>query len=92
MSKSVRTLSFAIKLALASAVSLLACSTYYTLERLQNPGSLHYWAVALALPVSLLGLAGTAATLASGTRVGTTLWVSALAFAAPAFLFALTWL
>ena len=87
-----RTLSIFIKLELAFTAPLLACSTYYTLNRLQDPGSLHYWAVALALPVSLLGLTGTASALASETKTRVMLWVSALAFAAPAFLFALTWL
>ena len=51
-------LSPAIKAAVACVVPLLACSTYYTLERLQNAGPFLYFAASVALPVLLLGGAG----------------------------------
>jgi hypothetical protein len=51
---------FAIKAAVVCAIPLLACSTDYTLERLQNAGTFLYIAASATLPVLLLGFAGTA--------------------------------
>ena len=87
-----RTPSFAIKAAVAAAVPLLACSTYYTLERLGNAGPALYFAASLALPIMLLGVVGVVRTSASGYKKRSQMWVAGLAVALPAFLLAFIWL
>jgi hypothetical protein len=84
--------SFAIKAAVVAAVPLLACSTYYTLDRIGNAGPALYVAASLSLPVMLLGLVGTARTVASGNKKRLQIWASGLAVALPAILLAFIWL
>ena len=84
-------LSPAIKAAVACVVPLLACSTYYTLERLQNAGPFLYFAASVALPVLLLGLAGAANLAVSGRRNGALFWFSAGAALVPALFLATIW-
>jgi hypothetical protein len=83
---------FAIKAAVVCAIPLLACSTYYTLERLQNAGTFLYIAASAALPVLLLGFAGTASLVGTGKRTGTLFWISISAILAPAFFLVAIWL
>jgi hypothetical protein len=85
------TFSFAMKAAILAAVPLLACSTYYTLERLGSAGPALYLAASVALPVLLLGITGTVRNLAAGTKGGAKLWVSGLATVLPALLLAFIW-
>jgi hypothetical protein len=85
-------LSPAIKAAVACAVPLLACSTYYTLERLQNASPFMYFVASIALPVLLLGLAGTASLVASGKQNGALFWTSATAVLAPTLLLVAIWM
>lgn len=85
-------LSPAIKAAVVFAVPLLACSTYYTLEHLQNAGPFLYFATSVALPVLLLGLAGVAHLAASGRRTGAIFWLSVGAVLVSALFLANIWL
>ena len=87
-----RTSSIALKAAVVVSVPLLACSTYYTLERLGSAEPALYFAASIALPIMLLGLVGIVRTLTSGTRRHSLLWISGLAVALPALLLASIWL
>jgi hypothetical protein len=87
-----RTFSFALKAAIVIAVPLLACSTYYTLERLASAGPALYLAASVALPVLLLGLVGTVRTVGAGKTKGLQLWISGFAIAVPALLLVFIWL
>ena len=84
--------SFAIKSAVVVAVPLLACATYYTLQRLENAGPLLYWAASLALPTLLVGLVATACAMVSANKRRIWLWASGLTVALPALLLAFVWL
>ena len=87
-----QTSSIIIKAAVLAAVPLLACSTYYTLERLGSAGTVVDLAASLALPVMLLGIAGTVDAAASSPRKQRQFRVSVLAVALPALLLAFVWL
>ena len=87
-----RTTSLTIKALVIAVIPLLACSTYYTLEKLENAGPAIYLATSLALPVMLLGFIGTARGIASGNMAPLHRWLFGLALALPATLQAFIWL
>jgi hypothetical protein len=86
------TSSFAMKAAIIAVVPLLACSTYYTLERLVDARPVLYLAASLAFPVLLLGLVGTWRTIVPGRANRLLSWASGLAVVMPALLLAAIWL
>lgn len=86
------TSSFTIKAVVVAVVPLLACSTYYTLQRLENAGTVLYFAASLALPVMLLGLIGTARIITSGKKTRLWCWLSGIALVLPAALLSYIWL
>jgi hypothetical protein len=81
-----------VKLGMACLTPMLACSTYYALERLNNPSPLLYWSIVLAFPTALLSGAGVAAALGTGKQDGGVFWFSVLGFTAPTLLLLVTWL
>jgi hypothetical protein len=83
--------SFAIKAGIAGVLPLLACSTYYTVERVVDAGPWFYGAAAMAPTVLLIGLAGGASLLASGRRSGLLLWAAGAAVLGPAALLVAIW-
>jgi hypothetical protein len=87
-----RASSFALKAAIVAAIPLLACSTYYTLERIGSAGAALTIAASVALPIMLLGLTGTVHNIAAGKAKGLQVWVSGLALVLPACLLAFVWL
>jgi len=81
-----------VKAALACAAPLLACSTYYTVERLGEASPIVLYAALAALPVLTISLAVAAVALASGKRGGPLLWGSSIGIALPGLLLAAVWL
>lgn len=86
-----RSVPTAFKAAVACTVPLLACSTYYTLERVGDASPALYFAAASALPVMLLALAGVTARVAAGRTRGPLLWLCSLGVVLPALFLAAVW-
>jgi hypothetical protein len=85
-------LSLALKVAVTCAVPLLACSTYYTLDRLGASSTFVVIAASLAWPALLIGLATTASLVLSGKRHGALLWACSFANLVPLVFLAYIWL
>ncbi|MEM8594662.1 MAG: hypothetical protein AAGF06_07620, partial [Pseudomonadota bacterium] len=60
-------------------VPLLACATFYTLEKLEGAATSTYVVASLAFPVMLLGLMGVAHVMISNNKIGWCKWLSGLA-------------
>ncbi|PWQ93526.1 hypothetical protein DKT75_18070 [Leucothrix arctica] len=86
------TSSLTIKAGVAIIVPTLACSTYYTLEKLGHAEPVIYFATSLAFPVMLLGFVGTARIITSGNKNRLYQCLSGLAILLPATLLAYIWL
>jgi len=87
-----RQVTTAIKAALACAAPLLACSTYYTVERLGEASPIVLYAALAALPILTISLAAGVVALASGRRGCPLLWGSSIGIALPGLLLAVVWL
>ena len=74
-----RQLTTTVKAALACAAPLLACSTYYTVERLGEASPIVFYAALAALPTLTVSLAAAVVALASDRRGGLLLGAAALA-------------
>lgn len=81
-----------IKAALACAAPLLACSTYYTVERLSEASPIVLYAALAALPILTISLAAAAVAVVLGRRRGPLLWGSSIGIALPGLLLAVVWL
>jgi hypothetical protein len=78
-----QTLSPVTKFALAVVLSLLACTSYYTVERLDGDAtSITLFVASLATPVALLSLVGTIGLLRQRSKWRPLLWLSVPALAA----------
>ena len=87
-----RTISNAVKAAVACVVPLLACSSYYTVERLGSTSIALSVAASMALPVFLLSATSTGLRMSGGDRTSWKLWVSAGFVAASTALLCYVWL
>ena len=84
--------SFTTKALVAGVTPMFACSTYYTLEKLENASSTMYLATSLACPIMLLGFIGIVQSLTVGNKSKIFRGISGLALALPAILLASIWL
>jgi hypothetical protein len=80
-----------VKFALALAVPLLACSTYYTLERIESASAWTYLAALIAPALLLIGAIGGAAALGADKPKRALLWAAAIATLAPLALLIYVW-
>ena len=87
-----RTLGSVTKFALAIVLSLLACTSYYTVERLSDATSLTIFLASLSMPVVLLSLVGTVNLLKAKSKWRWLLWLSVPAFVASSAFLAHVWL
>ena len=87
-----RTVPLAVKAALICLLPLLACSSYYTIDRLGPAGTLLTIAASLAAPVLLVSVAGTAVLATAGRASRLALWLAAGVAVASAGLLLRVWL
>ncbi len=80
-----------IKLAVVCLLPMLACSTYYTLEKLQSASTWLYVMAALALPLSLIGASVATSILSANKPRGPLFWAAVAAFSGPMLMLAKVW-
>lgn len=73
-----------LRIAVAIAISTIACFGYYSLAYIDQEQSAWTLPVVLAYPIALAGLIGIAAALMSERRANLLLWLALLCFLVPA--------
>ena len=89
---SMRPVSVVVKIAIACALPLLACSSYYTVEHLGTASLILAVAASLAIPALLLGIASLAVLVSTGRTTGRQVWGPALLATASVVLLCFVWL
>lgn len=90
--KSQRTLQFLLRIAVILAIPTMACTAYYTLERLGDANTHLTAPVALAFPLLLIGLVSTVSVVMNGKRTNARLAASLLCLIVPLLFLASIWL